>query len=203
VTGKAKGARRRCCSVSARAQLCRQVSPCRPAPAEPTSVSESSAVDPFGRISGSRWDGMDHGRLRTRSLRTVLGTTRPYVVLLGLCSLSCSRQPRPAPSPIRIFALAVGSVRIGMLLTTHPRATPPPCWRTDGAGAIESAHTLRRTDHYTELTERSELYGARPKLPGIVSRCHPPISPARAETISIRRSPTGSIILVRAVTLAA
>jgi len=87
-----------------------------------------------------------------------------------------------------------------MLLTTRPSRDDRRLWRhgLGGWARIESAHTLRRTDHYTELTEFDlELVvpGSESYRGTIVFDVTPADKPRLAvgETISIRVDPATAI----------
>ncbi|MEV0295761.1 hypothetical protein [Nocardia sp. NPDC050710] len=97
---------------------------------------------------------MEHGRI----LRTVLGVTAAYLVLLGLWLGWVVHRTPPGTVPYQIVALVglFGScVGIGMLLAARPSKADRHLWRhgLEGWATIESVHPLERTDHYSELTE--------------------------------------------------
>lgn len=147
---------------------------------------------------------MDHARI----LRTVLGVTAGYLVLLGLWLGWVLPHTPPGTAPYQIIALVglFGSCcGIGMLLAARPSRADRQLWRhgLEGWATIEGAHTLQRTDHHTELTEFDlELVvpGSESYRGTIVFDVTPADKPRLAvgETISIRVDPANRdrIILV-------
>ncbi|MBF5001273.1 hypothetical protein IRT45_29510 [Nocardia sp. BSTN01] len=97
---------------------------------------------------------MDHVRI----LRTVLGVTVGYVIVLGLWLGWVHQHTPPGTEPYQIMALvgAFGScVGIGMLLAQRPTRSDRRLLRhgLEGWATIERVHPLQYTDHHTELTE--------------------------------------------------
>lgn len=98
--------------------------------------------------------GMDH----TRILRTVLGVTAVYLVILALWLGWLVHHTPPGTIPYQIVALVglFGSgVGVGMLLASRPSRADRWLQRhgLEGWATIEGVHSLGRTDHYSELTE--------------------------------------------------
>ncbi|WP_227997463.1 hypothetical protein [Nocardia australiensis] len=96
---------------------------------------------------------MDHVRV----LRTILGVTAGYVVLLGLWLGWLLPHTPPGTEPYQIIALVglFGScVGLGMLLAVRPNRADRRLWRQglEGWATIEGTHPLEHTDHHTELT---------------------------------------------------
>ncbi|MBF6329052.1 hypothetical protein [Nocardia transvalensis] len=97
---------------------------------------------------------MDHARI----LRTVLGVTVGYLILLGLWLGWVLERTPPGTLPYQVVALVgmFGScVGLGMLLAQRPSRADRRLLRhgLEGWATIEAVHPLERTDHYTELTE--------------------------------------------------
>ncbi|MFI9506824.1 hypothetical protein [Nocardia sp. NPDC052566] len=97
---------------------------------------------------------MDHARI----LRTVLGVTAGYLVILGLWLGWLVQHTPPGTLPYQIVALVglFGSgVGIGMLLAVRPSRADRRLWRRgiEGWATIEAAHPIERTDHHSTLTE--------------------------------------------------
>ncbi|MBF6364811.1 hypothetical protein IU469_03605 [Nocardia puris] len=135
---------------------------------------------------------MDHARI----LRTVLGVTAGYLILLGLWLGWLVHHTPPGTVPYQIVALVglFGScVGLGMLLAARPSRADRKLWRhgLEGWATIEGVHPLARTDHYTELTELdleltvpgSETYRGTIVF-DVTPADKPKLSPG--ETISIR-----------------
>ncbi|MGK8521020.1 hypothetical protein ACRS6B_05405 [Nocardia asteroides] len=97
---------------------------------------------------------MDHERI----LRTVLGVTAGYLVLLALWLGWVVQRTPPGTVPYQIVALVglFGScLGIGMMLAARPSKADRQLWRhgLEGWATVEGVHPLQRTDHHTELTE--------------------------------------------------
>jgi len=97
---------------------------------------------------------MDHMRI----LRTVLGVTVGYLILLGFWLGWVVRHTPPGTLPYQMVALVgmFGScVGLGMVLAQRPSRSDRRLLRhgLEGWAVIEGVHPLTRTDHYTELTE--------------------------------------------------
>ncbi|RMI28744.1 hypothetical protein [Nocardia stercoris] len=97
---------------------------------------------------------MDHARI----LRTVVGVTAAYLVVLGFWLGWVMPHTPPGTAPFQIMALvgAFGScVGLGMVLTQRPSRADRALRRRglEGWAVIEGMHPLERTDHHTELTE--------------------------------------------------
>ncbi|WP_040784510.1 hypothetical protein [Nocardia pneumoniae] len=97
---------------------------------------------------------MDHERI----LRTVLGVTAGYLVLLALWLGWVVHRTPPGTVPFQIVALVglFGSCAgIGMILAARPSKADRKLWRhgVEGWATVEGVHPLERTDHSTELTE--------------------------------------------------
>lgn len=147
---------------------------------------------------------MDHSRI----LRTVLGVTAGYLLLLGLWLGWLTPHAPPGTLPFQIIALVGlfgGCLGFGMLLASRPSKADRRLWRhgLEGWATIEAAHPLQRTDHHSTLTEfdlsltvpGSESYHGTivfDVMPGDKSKL------AVGETISIRVDPNNRdrIILV-------
>ncbi|MET8654821.1 DUF3592 domain-containing protein [Nocardia aurea] len=147
---------------------------------------------------------MDHARV----LRTVLGVTAGYLILLGLWLGWLVQRTPPGTVPYQIVALVglFGScVGLGMLLAARPSKADRRLLHhgLEGWATIERVHPLRRTDHHSELTELdlelvvpgSETYRGSvvfDVMPGDRAKL------AVGETISIRVDPSNRdrIILV-------
>ncbi|MFC9439502.1 hypothetical protein [Nocardia sp. NPDC057030] len=138
---------------------------------------------------------MDHGRI----LRTVLGVTAGYLVVLGVWLGWVVQHTPPGTLPYQIVAL-VGvfgtCVGIGMMLAGRPSKADRRLWRDglEGWATVHGVHPLRRTDHHTELTELDlelTIPGAESYRGTIVFDVTPADKPRLAvgETISIRVDP--------------
>ncbi|MFG1790317.1 hypothetical protein [Nocardia sp. NPDC049149] len=139
---------------------------------------------------------MDHGRI----LRTVLGVTAGYLVVLGLWLGWLLPHTPPGTVPYQIAALVglFGScVGIGMMLAARPAKADRRLWREglEGWATVQGVHPLERTDHHTELTELDlelTVPGSESYRGTIVFDVTPADKPRLAvgETISIRVDPT-------------
>ncbi|WP_225726050.1 MULTISPECIES: hypothetical protein [unclassified Nocardia] len=97
---------------------------------------------------------MDHARM----LRTVLGVTAGYLVVLGLWLgwlvhfTPTETVPFQIVALVGVFGTALG---LGMLLAARPSKADRLLWRNglEGWATIEGAHPLERTDHHSTLTE--------------------------------------------------
>ncbi|MBF6175472.1 hypothetical protein [Nocardia blacklockiae] len=97
---------------------------------------------------------MDHARM----LRTVLGVTAGYLVVLGVWLGWVVHHTPPGTVPFQIVALVgvFGSgIGLGMLFAQQPSRADRRLLRhgLEGWAVIEGVHPVRRTDHHTELTE--------------------------------------------------
>jgi hypothetical protein len=97
---------------------------------------------------------MDH----TRILRTVLGVTVGYLVVLGFWLGWVAEHTPPGTEPYQIVALVgmFGScLGLGMLLAQRPCRADRRLLHhgLEGWATIEGVHPLERTDHCTEFTE--------------------------------------------------
>ncbi|TQM29956.1 DUF4175 domain-containing protein [Nocardia bhagyanarayanae] len=147
---------------------------------------------------------MDHARI----LRTVLGVTAVYLVVLCFWLGWLVHRTPPGTVPFQVVALVglFGScVGIGMLLAARPSRADRRLWRhgLEGWATIEGVHPLERTDHYSELTELDlelTVPGSETYHGSVVFDVMPADKPklALGETISIRVDPTNRdrIILV-------
>ncbi|MFI5781062.1 hypothetical protein [Nocardia sp. NPDC051570] len=138
---------------------------------------------------------MDH----TRILRTVLGVTAGYLILLGLWLGWIVRHTPPGSLPYQLVALVgmFGScVGFGMVLAQRPSRADRRLLRhgLEGWARIEAVHPLEPTDHHTELTEldlQLTVPGSEPYRGTIVFDVAPIDQPRMVvgETISIRVDP--------------
>ncbi|MET7770823.1 DUF3592 domain-containing protein [Nocardia sp. NPDC005366] len=147
---------------------------------------------------------MDHARI----LRTVLGVTAGYLILLGLWLGWLVQHTPPGTIPYQIVALVglFGScVGLGMLIAARPSKADRKLFRhgVEGWATIERVHPLQPTDHHSELTELDlELVvpGSESYRGSVVFDVMPADKPKLAvgETISIRVDPANRdrIILV-------
>ncbi|MEU7766816.1 DUF3592 domain-containing protein [Nocardia sp. NPDC049190] len=97
---------------------------------------------------------MDHARI----LRTVLGVTAGYLVLLALWLGWVVDRTPPGTAPYQVVALVglFGScIGIGMILAGRPSKADRRLCRhgLEGWATVEGVHPLQRTDHHSELTE--------------------------------------------------
>jgi hypothetical protein len=97
---------------------------------------------------------MDHARI----LRTVLGVTAGYLMVLGLWLGWVIRHTPPGTGLYQVVALvgAFGScVGLAMVLAQRPSRADRRLLRRglEGWATIAAVHPLERTDHHTELTE--------------------------------------------------
>ncbi|QIS06678.1 hypothetical protein F5X71_34140 [Nocardia brasiliensis] len=138
---------------------------------------------------------MDHGRI----LRTVLGVTAGYLLLLGLWLGWLVQHTPPGTLPYQIVAL-VGlfgtCLGIGMMLAARPSKADRRLWRhgLEGWATVHGVHPLRLTDHHSELTELDlelTVPGSQTYRGTIVFDVTPADKPKLAvgETISIRVDP--------------
>ncbi len=138
---------------------------------------------------------MDH----TRILRTVLGVTVGYLVLLAFWLGWIVHRTPPGTWPFQLIALvgAFGScVGLGLLLTQRPTRADRRLLRhgLEGWAIIEAIHPLEPTDHHTELAEldlRLTVPGSESYRGTIVFDVAPIDRPRIivGETISIRVDP--------------
>ncbi|WP_327110702.1 hypothetical protein OHB12_23330 [Nocardia sp. NBC_01730] len=147
---------------------------------------------------------MDHGRI----LRTVLGVTAVYLVLLAFWLGWVVHRTPPGTVPYQIVALVgmFGScVGIGMMLAARPSKEDRQLWRhgLEGWATVERVHPLELTDHHTELTELDlelTVPGSESYRGTVVFDVAPADKPRLVvgETISIRVDPVNRdrIILV-------
>ncbi|MBB5914132.1 hypothetical protein BJY24_002999 [Nocardia transvalensis] len=137
---------------------------------------------------------------RTRVLRTVLGVTAGYLIVLGFWLGWLVHRTPPGTIPYQIVALVgmFGSaVGLGLVFAQRPARSDRRLLRhgLEGWATIEGVHPLQRTDHYTELTELdleltvpgSETYRGTVVF-DVTPRDEPKIHVG--ETISIRVDPT-------------
>ncbi|RDI63265.1 hypothetical protein [Nocardia pseudobrasiliensis] len=139
---------------------------------------------------------MDH----TRILRTVLGVTVGYLVLLAFWLGWIVRHTPPGTWPFQLIALvgAFGScVGLGLLLAQRPTRADRRLLRhgLEGWATIEAIHPLEPTDHHTELAEldlRLTVPGSESYRGTIVFDVAPIDRPRIivGETISIRVDPS-------------
>ncbi len=97
---------------------------------------------------------MSHERI----LRTVLGVTAGYVILLALWAGWLVQHTPPGTVQYQVAGLIglYGSlVGIGMMVANRPTRSERRLRKhgLEGWARIEDARPLRRTDHHTELTE--------------------------------------------------
>ncbi|WP_406267598.1 DUF3592 domain-containing protein [Nocardia sp. NBC_00881] len=147
---------------------------------------------------------MDHGRI----LRTVLGITAAYLVLLAFWLGWVVHRTPPGTVPYQIVALVglFGScVGIGMMLAVRPSKEDRQLWRhgLEGWATVERVHRLELTDHHTEITELDlelTVPGSESYRGTVVFDAAPADKPRLVvgETISIRVDPANRdrIILV-------
>ncbi|WP_019932304.1 hypothetical protein [Nocardia sp. BMG111209] len=138
---------------------------------------------------------MDHARI----LRTVLGVTAGYLMILGLWLGWVVRHTPPGTLPYQIMALvgAFGScVGLGMLWAQVPSRADRRLRRhgLEGWATVAGVHPLTRTDHHTELTQLDlelTVPGSESYRGTIVFDVAPIDQPkiAVGETISIRVDP--------------
>ncbi|MCM6777313.1 hypothetical protein NDR87_27885 [Nocardia sp. CDC159] len=138
---------------------------------------------------------MDHARI----LRTVLGVTVGYLMILGLWLGWVVHRTPPGTLPYQLVALVglFGScVGLGMLLAQRPSRADRRLLRhgLEGWATIEAVHPLAPTDHHTELAQldlRLTVPGAEPYRGTIVYDVAPIDKPriTVGETISIRVDP--------------
>ncbi|MEU8901569.1 hypothetical protein [Nocardia sp. NPDC048505] len=138
---------------------------------------------------------MDHARV----LRTVLGVTAGYLILLGLWlgwlihHMPAGTVPYQIVAMVGLFGSAVG---LGMLLSTRPSRADRRLWRhgLEGWATVKGRRPLGRTDHHSELTQLDlelTIPGAETYSGSITFDLTPGDSPKLAvgETVSIRVDP--------------
>lgn len=139
---------------------------------------------------------MSHERI----LRTVLGVSAGYVVLVALWAGWLVQHTPPGTLQFQIAGLIglFGSlIGIGMLLASRPTRAERRLRRhgLEGWARIEDAHPLSRTDHHTELTEldlRLTVPGSESYSGRVVFDIAPVDKPRLAvgETVTVRVDPT-------------
>ncbi|WP_067884364.1 hypothetical protein [Nocardia vaccinii] len=138
---------------------------------------------------------MNHARI----LRTVLGVTVGYLVLLSVWLGWIVQHTQPGTVVLQMVALVglFGScVGLGMLYAQRPSHSDRKLLRhgLEGWAVIEAVHPLAHTDHHTELTELDlelNVPGSETYRGTIVFDVAPIDRPriAVGETISIRVDP--------------